>query len=162
MCQSTLPADMFGGSDFWLETIIIIKNWVPSILLHNLWLIFMGMKQKKIKLSIIGDFEKWPFFESAILNFIFQKKKIFASFQWKQVKVYWSARMDRNFDDYPGLQPKITPPKHFSRQCKTRSYTYNVHFITTQCNNSLFEFIYVLYTVKCPIRPTFVLTITTQ
>ena len=25
-----------------------IKNWVPSILTHNLWLIFMGMKQKKI------------------------------------------------------------------------------------------------------------------
>ena len=23
------------------------KNWVPSILTHNLWLIFMGMKQKK-------------------------------------------------------------------------------------------------------------------
>ena len=25
-----------------------IKNWVPSILTNNLWLIFMGMKQKKI------------------------------------------------------------------------------------------------------------------
>ena len=25
------------------------KNWVPSILTHNLWLIFMGMKQKKIQ-----------------------------------------------------------------------------------------------------------------
>ena len=25
------------------------KNWVPSILTHNLWLIFMGMKQKKSK-----------------------------------------------------------------------------------------------------------------
>ena len=23
--------------------------------------------------------------------------------------------MDRNFDDYPGFYPKITPPKHFSR-----------------------------------------------
>jgi hypothetical protein len=23
----------------------------------------------------------------------------------------------RNFDDYPGFKPKITPPKHFSRQC---------------------------------------------
>jgi hypothetical protein len=39
------------------------------------------------------------------------------TFPWKQVKVYWLARMGRNFDDYPGLQPKITPPKHFSRQC---------------------------------------------
>ena len=27
--------------------------------------------------------------------------------------------MGRNFDDYPGFQPKITPPKHFSRQCST-------------------------------------------
>ena len=25
----------------------INENWVPSILTHNLWLIFMGMKQKK-------------------------------------------------------------------------------------------------------------------
>ena len=25
--------------------------------------------------------------------------------------------MGRNFDDYPGFQPKITPPKHFSPQC---------------------------------------------
>ena len=25
-----------------------IKNWVPSILTHNLWLVFMGMKQKQI------------------------------------------------------------------------------------------------------------------
>ena len=29
------------------------------------------------KILRIGDFEKWPFFESAILNFIFQKKKCF-------------------------------------------------------------------------------------
>ena len=27
--------------------------------------------------------------------------------------------MGRNFDDYPGFQPKITPPKHFSRQCSS-------------------------------------------
>ena len=27
------------------------------------------------KILRIGDFEKWPFFESAILNFIFSKKK---------------------------------------------------------------------------------------
>ena len=25
--------------------------------------------------------------------------------------------MGRNFDDYPGFYPKITPPEHFSRQC---------------------------------------------
>ena len=26
--------------------------------------------------------------------------------------------MGLNFYDYDGLQPKITPPKHFSRQCR--------------------------------------------
>jgi hypothetical protein len=47
----------------------------------------------------IGDFEKCTFFESAILNFFFQKKKFFfAFFQWKLVKVYWLARMAQNFD----------------------------------------------------------------
>ena len=49
---------------------------------------------------------KMRFFESAILNFLsrpfwiffLKKKKIFASFLWKQVKVYWLARMGQNFD----------------------------------------------------------------
>ena len=34
------------------------KNWVPSILTHNVWLIFMGMKQKKIKMA---DSKNWVF-----------------------------------------------------------------------------------------------------
>ena len=47
----------------------------------------------------IGDFEKCTFFESAILNFFFQKKKFFfAFFPWKLVKVYWLARMGQNFE----------------------------------------------------------------
>ena len=47
----------------------------------------------------IGDFEKRCFFESAILIFFFLKKKFFfAFFPWKQVKVYWLARMGQNFD----------------------------------------------------------------
>ena len=41
-------------------------------------------------------------------------------FKKKLVKVYWLVRMGRNIDDYPGFQPKITPPKHFSRQCTTQ------------------------------------------
>ena len=69
-----------------------------------------NLRNFRKKILRIGDFEKWPFFESAILI-------LFASFTWKQVKVYWLARMGRNFDDYPGFQPKITPPKHFSREC---------------------------------------------
>jgi Ras-related C3 botulinum toxin substrate 1 len=27
--------------------------------------------------------------------------------------------MGRNFDDYPGFQPKITHPKHFCHECRT-------------------------------------------
>ena len=34
------------------------ENWVPSILIHNLWLIFMWMKQKKNFLRIKNS--KWP------------------------------------------------------------------------------------------------------
>ena len=36
-----------------------IKNWVPSILTHNLWLIFMGMKQKK-NFFFLKKNSKWP------------------------------------------------------------------------------------------------------
>jgi hypothetical protein len=28
--------------------------------------------------------------------------------------------LGRNFDDYPGFQPKITPPKNFRQQCSIR------------------------------------------
>ena len=77
-----------------------------------------------LKILRIGDFEKWPFFESAILIF-------FASFSWKQVKVYWLARMGRNFDAYPGFQPKITPPKHFSRECISSQFLAPLFFKLT-------------------------------
>ena len=72
------------------------------------------------KILRIGDFEKWPFFESAILNFIFSKKKFFfASSLWKLVTNYVLEWMGLNFYDYDGIQPKLSPPKHFSRQCNT-------------------------------------------
>ena len=66
----------------------------------------MKFSQKKLR---IGDFEKWPFFESAILNF-------FASYLLKLVTNYVLEWMGLNFYDYDGLQPKTTPPKHISRQ----------------------------------------------
>ena len=44
------------------------------------------------KILRIGDFEKYCFFESAILDFFF------AFFPLKQVKVYLLARMGQNFD----------------------------------------------------------------
>ena len=53
------------------------------------------------KILRIGDFEKWPFFESAILNFIFskKKKKKNPSFQQKFAHIYRIARIFKNFDD---------------------------------------------------------------
>ena len=54
----------------------------------------------------IGDFEKCSFFESAILDYFFQKKEYFASSPWKSVKATWVSRMGQNFDDCPGLQQK--------------------------------------------------------
>ena len=55
--------------------------------------------------------------------FFFKKKN--PSSPWKLVKVSWVSRMGRNFDDYPGFQPKIPPSKHFSPQC-TPSFTVRV------------------------------------
>ena len=57
------------------------------------------------KISRIGDFEKWAFFESAILNFFFEKKKFFfASFPWKSAQIYMVEWMGQNFDVFPGFQ----------------------------------------------------------
>ena len=46
------------------------KNWVPSILTYNLWLIFMGMKQKKKK-----KFENCSAFDSSQKNWHFQLRQ---------------------------------------------------------------------------------------
>ena len=57
------------------------------------------------KILRIGDFKKWAFFESAILNFFFEKKKkIFASFPWKSAQIYMVEWMGQNFDVFPGFQ----------------------------------------------------------
>jgi hypothetical protein len=42
--------------------------------------------------------------------------------------------MGQNFDDYPGFQPKITPLKHFSRQC-----TYLYAMSSTSTGKSMSE-----------------------
>ena len=53
----------------------------------------------------ICDFEKLSFFESAILNFFYSKKKIFfASFPWKSVQICMVEWMGRNLDVFPGFQ----------------------------------------------------------
>ena len=72
------------------------------------------------------------------------KKPIFASEQHPYgVKVYWLARMGQNFDDYPGFQSKITPPKHFSWQCMciyfvSLQYILDVHIHACLWSNMLF------------------------
>jgi hypothetical protein len=45
--KECVGAEIFGVGDFWLETRVIIKNFVPSLLSKNLLLIFMWMKQEK-------------------------------------------------------------------------------------------------------------------
>ena len=46
-------------------------------------------------------------------NFFF----FFASSPWKSVNIYRLARMGRNFDDYPGFQPKTTFMYYFAHDC---------------------------------------------
>ena len=55
----------------------------------------------------------------AIFNIVY-KKFFFASSTLKLVTNYVLEWMGFNFYDYDGLQPKNTPPKHFSWQCKAR------------------------------------------
>ena len=55
---------MFGVGYFWLYH-HNHKNWVPSILTHNLWLTFMGMKQKNQNQNQNGQLKKTEFFKIA-------------------------------------------------------------------------------------------------
>ena len=52
------------------------QNWVPSIPSHNLWLIFIGMKQKNFflkKKSKMADFQNRRFSKSPILKIFLWK-----------------------------------------------------------------------------------------
>ena len=60
------------------------------------------------------DFDKKYLELSILKNDLF-----FASSPWKLVTNYVLEWMGLNFYDYDGLQPKTTPPKHISRQCKS-------------------------------------------
>ena len=64
-----------------------------------------NLRNFREKILRIGDFEKWAFFESAILIFFFRKKKIFfSSFLWKSAQIYMVELMGWNFDVFPGFQ----------------------------------------------------------
>ena len=74
--------------------------------------------------KIIENWRFWKtqFFWVGHFEFCFPKKIFFfASSTRKLVKNYVLEWMGLNFYDYDGLQPKITPPKHFSRQCNCAS-----------------------------------------
>ena len=77
-----IEANYTNGWNVWGERFLAVnhhnhKNLVPSILTHNLWLIFMGMKQNgffcwKTKFKM-ADSKKLSFSKQPILN-IFLKK----------------------------------------------------------------------------------------
>ena len=63
------------------------------------------MRNFREKVLRIGDFKKWAFFESAILNFFFRKKKIFFCFIPMKISPNLYGRMDgSNVDVFPGFQ----------------------------------------------------------
>ena len=86
---------MFTQLLFWAGNQGNHKNFNPSLQLKKLWLIFMGMKQKKIKMAD-SKFFRW-YFEK------FKTPKFYSEIIWPL------ARKGRNFYDYPGFQPKTTP-----------------------------------------------------
>ena len=53
-----------------------------------------NLRNFRKKILRIGDFEKWAFFESAILNFFFWKKKIFFCFIPMKISPNLYGRMD--------------------------------------------------------------------
>ena len=84
MCMGYTP-----GWNVWGEWVLAVnhhnhKNWVPSILIHNLWLIFMWMKQKNFffeKKIKITDSKKVHFSRSPILNFFLSNGHIDWAYQ---------------------------------------------------------------------------------
>ena len=74
------------------------------------------------------NIENWRFWKMTffwVCHFIYFFQKItffFDSSPLKLVTNYVLEWMGVNFYDYDVLQPKITPPKHFSRQCMWKSF----------------------------------------
>ena len=56
----------------------------------------------------------WELAELKISGFLSQP--FFKSSLWESVKNSWVARMGRNFDDYPGFQPKSTSAQKYATQ----------------------------------------------
>ena len=69
-------------------------GWATSMPFASINSTYPRTNPKKIhkKILRIGDFEKRYF------DFFFSKFFLFSFFPWKQVKVYWLAKMGQNFD----------------------------------------------------------------
>ena len=79
------------------------QNFVPSLESHKLWLIWIGMKQKKIQNGRFSwkNIENWWSWKSQ-----FFCVGHFEFFCFKSVIIYVIPRMGQNFDDYPDFQQK--------------------------------------------------------
>ena len=64
----------------------------------------------------------------------------FASSSWKWLKFSWAARMDRNFDDYPGFQPKTTPAWRYAAQCTCIDWHECLFLVERTNNKTYFSF----------------------
>ena len=111
MRRALMWLNLYGREAVWHELknglntqkSLLTQGQIHEIFEKNYW------ELAELKNSVFLSRPFWIFFS--------KKKKKFTSSPWKLVKVSWVSRMGRNFDDYPGFQQKITPPKHFSRQC---------------------------------------------
>ena len=70
-----------AGWNVWGDWVLAVyhhnhKNWVPTIQTHNLWLIFMWMKQKKLKKNLKKN-SKWP----TQKNWVFQHRQKLSNFR---------------------------------------------------------------------------------
>ena len=79
------------------QFILLKQKPIPEIFANTYW------ELAKLKDSV--------FFECAILNLFFLLHP------HENQSVSWVARMGRNFDDYPGFQPKTTPAQRYATQC---------------------------------------------
>ena len=84
--------------EFWTESKIAnFRPPLPPLWLRNIWMFpyqRTNLWNFGEKILRIGDFEKWDFFESAILNFFFRKKKIFFCFILMKISPNLCGRMD--------------------------------------------------------------------
>ena len=125
-------------------------NWVPLILTHNLWLIFIGMKQKKFKMACfrpyveqpddhIGWATSLPFtsiyptdsrtnpwnFHEKILRVgaqFFFNLAILILFSKSLFSFYVLEWMGLNFYNYDGLQPKMTHTPNHTDRCRWQNF----------------------------------------